>query len=507
MTSLQLCPAAPATTQADAVVVAVAPPADGDSRPVLLSGAGTVDAALGGRLAQLLADLGATGKADDLVRVTTLGATTAPVVVAVGVGSCAEGDPEPEALRRAAAVATRALHGSSTVVLAFPIPTSAHLAAAGEGALLGGYDFTEFRHTSRKGRKPAVATVLVVSELDEATAAGALARGTAVAEGVALVRDLVNTPPGSLPPARLAEVARERGEAAGCSVEVLDEKALAEGGYGGILGVGQGSSRPPRLVKVAWQPAGAVATVALVGKGITFDSGGLSLKPPASMETMKCDMAGAATVLATVVTAATLNSPVAVTAWLACAENMPSGEAIRPSDVLRMYGGTRVEVLNTDAEGRLVLADALVRASEDSPDALVDIATLTGAQVVALGKVAGLMSNDDAFRDRVHEASRLAGESMWPMPLPAPLREKLDSQTADLSNVQAGGVREGGMLVAGLFLQEFVPDGLPWAHLDIAGPSWHDGGASGHESPGGTGFGVRTLLGILDSQAGMQRGS
>jgi leucyl aminopeptidase len=239
--------------------------------------------------------------------------------------------------------------------------------------------------------------------------------------------------------------------------------------------------------------------VALVGKGITFDSGGLSLKPPQSMETMKSDMAGAAAVLATAIAAARLELPVDVVSWLPLAENMPSGTAIRPSDVLTMYGGKRVEVLNTDAEGRLVLADALTRAAEESPDLIVDVATLTGAQIVALGnRVSAVMANDDALRDAVVAAGQRSGEAMWPMPLPPDLRKGLDSPIADLANMgdaKAGG----GMLVAGLFLQEFVAPGVRWAHLDIAGPSFNTGEPWGYTPKGGTGVPVRTLLEVLST--------
>ncbi len=486
----------PASTKADAIVVGLAKaPGQAAAAPLLLAGAEGVDAALGGTLVQTLATIGATGKAGEVRRLATAGATTAPLVLAVGVGDV---DPTPEALRKAAAVAIRTLGGAGTVVLALP-PTD--LAAVAEGALLGGYDFTSFRHTSLAGRKPAPRKILV-STADAKAAKPAIERGRVLAETAALCRDLVNTPPGDLPPATLAAVAKKQAEALGLTVEVLDEKALAKGGYGGILGVGQGSRNPPRLTRVAYRPAKATAHVALVGKGITFDSGGLSLKPPTAMEWMKTDMAGAATVLAAVLAAARLKLPVAVTAWLPSAENMPGGRAIRPGDVLTMYGGTTVEVLNTDAEGRLVLGDALVRAAEEKPDAIVDVATLTGSQIIALGqRTAGLMANDDRFRARVADAAEGAGESVWPMPLPLELRDSLDSPVADLSNVGALGNRDGGMLLAGHFLARFVPDGTTWAHLDIAGPSWHTGEPYGYVGRGGTSFGLRTLVALVESFA------
>jgi leucyl aminopeptidase len=288
-------------------------------------------------------------------------------------------------------------------------------------------------------------------------------------------------------------------------ITVLDEKALARGGYGGILGVGMGSARPPRLLKLEYSPRGARRHLAFIGKGITFDSGGLSLKPPAGMEAMKSDMAGGAAVAATVLAAARLGLKVRVTGWVPLAENMPSGTAQRPSDVLTTYGGRTVEVLNTDAEGRLVLADAIVAASEEHPDTIVDVATLTGAQVLALGaRVAAIMSNDDDLRERVHAAAERAGESMWPMPLPPELRASMDSPVADIANM---GERMGGMLVAGLFLKEFVgdrPDGggqIPWAHLDIAGPSFNTTAPWGYTPKGGTGHAVRTLLALAEEAA------
>jgi leucyl aminopeptidase len=236
-----------------------------------------------------------------------------------------------------------------------------------------------------------------------------------------------------------------------------------------------------------------------VGKGITFDSGGLSLKPPTAMETMKSDMGGAAAVLAACVAAASLGLDVSVEGWLPIAENMPSGTATRPSDVLTMKSGKTVEVNNTDAEGRLILADAIARAAEDSPDLVIDVATLTGAAVVALGaRTAGVMSNDEGLRASVLAAAERAGEPTWPMPLPADLKKGLESEVADLVNT---GPREGGMLTAGLFLQEFVPDGLPWAHLDIAGPAFNPAEAHGYTLPGGTGAAVRTFVRLLEDLA------
>jgi leucyl aminopeptidase len=283
-------------------------------------------------------------------------------------------------------------------------------------------------------------------------------------------------------------------------VEVLDEHELREGGYGGLTGVGQGSTRPPRLVRLSYTHPEAAKTVAFVGKGITFDSGGLSLKPPKSMETMKSDMGGAAATLAATAAIAELGLPVNVVGYMCLAENMPGGAAQRPSDIITIYGGKTVEVLNTDAEGRLVMADALARSGADNPDLVVDIATLTGAASVALGRrTAGVMGSSEAVAGEVAAVMREAGEPAWAMPLPEELRKGLDSPVADLANVS--GDRNGGMLVAGLFLREFVPDGVAWAHLDIAGPAFNETSPYGYTPKGGTGAAVRALVAIAAETA------
>ena len=308
----------------------------------------------------------------------------------------------------------------------------------------------------------------------------------------------MNTPPGDFTPpafadaveAAVKEVSKGRGPKV--SVRVRDEKELLELGCGGILGVGMGSSAPPRLVELSYAPRQAVAHLALVGKGITFDSGGLTIKPPSGMNEMKSDMAGAAAVVQATLAIARLGLPLKVTTFAPMAENMVSGSAVRPGDVLTMYGGTTVEILNTDAEGRLVLGDALVLATEKKPDVIVDVATLTGHMVVALGdKVAGVMGSPDVV-DAVLDAARVAGEESWPMPIPEFMDERIrTSRIADLS--QHDWIRWGGGLFAAAFLREFT-GGLPWAHLDIAGPAYNSGGPSGHLTSGGTGFAVATLV-------------
>jgi leucyl aminopeptidase len=358
---------------------------------------------------------------------------------------------------------------------------------------LGGYTFRRYR------REPASQAALTLLA-DGSHAAAAARRAEVLATAIALVRDLVNTAPSDLVPATFAARAEQIAAEAGMTSTVLDEQALADGGYGGILGVGQGSVHPPRLVRLEYAPPGASKVLVLAGKGITVDSGGLSLKPPKAMEAMKSDMGGAAAVLGAMQAISALGLQVRVIGYLPLAENMPSGTAQRPSDVITIYGGTTVEVLNTDAEGRLVLADALARSASDSPDLLIDVATLTGAQIVSLGtRVAGVMANDDALREAVVDAAGRAGEAVWPMPLPEELRKGLDSAVADLANVAPD--RNGGMLVAGLFLREFVPDGVRWAHLDIAGPAFNDGPAHGYTPKGGTGAATRTLVQIAQDVA------
>jgi leucyl aminopeptidase len=483
----------PRHVQADAIVIGVVQGPDG---PLPAAGAQDVDQALDGGLAATLSVLGATGRAEEITKIATAGRLAAPLIVAVGIGPASGDGPaddaapfDGEALRRAAGAAVRALAAAKPrqVALALPARNDAEAEAAGLGALLGGYVFSRYR---ANGHQHDTELILLG---DDCTAA--VRRARTLADAVMLVRDLVNTGPSHLFPSIFAAEAERIASASGLGIEVLDEQALADGGYGGITGVGQGSVHPPRLVRLAYSHPDATRTVVFAGKGITFDSGGLSLKPPKAMETMKSDMGGAAAVLAAVQALAALGPAVNVVGYMPLAENMPSGTAQRPSDVITIFGGTTVEVLNTDAEGRLVLADALARSAEDSPDLLVDVATLTGAQVVALGpRISGVMANDDAVRDGVVDAFRRAGEMAWPMPLPEELRKGLDSPVADLANVT--GERHGGMLVAGLFLQEFVPPGVRWAHLDIAGPSFHEGEPYGYTAKGGTGAAARALVQI-----------
>ena len=500
MTALTLSTAAAPGLRADAIVIGVG---KGGKGPVVAPGADAVDKAYDGRLAGVLETLGASGAEGEITKLPAPAGFKAPLVLAVGLGAEPEEGEEygAEALRRAAGVAARALTGAKKAAFALPLADAADAGAIAEGALLGAYSFDAYKGGAKdaKGKAPLGEAALLGGKPRDKEYKAAVERALAVTEELNRARDLINTPPNDLDPEAFAAVAQTAAKEHGIKVEVLDEKALEKGGYGGILGVGAGSAAGPRLVKLSYTHADATKHLAFVGKGITYDSGGISLKPAGHNETMKCDMSGAAAVFAAVVAAARLGLAVNVTGWLALAENMPSGSATRPGDVLRMYSGKTVEVLNTDAEGRLVLADALWAASAEKPDAIVDVATLTGAMVLALGsRTFGVMANDDAFRSAIVEAAEEVGEPSWPMPLPEHLRKGMDSPTADIANM---GERMGGGLVAGLFLREFVGEGITWAHVDIAGPAFNEGGPFGYTPKGGTGSAVRTLVRLAELTA------
>lgn len=482
--------AAPHTLDADALIVLVSRSNDG------LTPLG-LDAPLAAALTASLAAVGATGNAEEVVRFPAPEGITASSVVAVSTGVA---DADAETIRRAAGAAARSLSGATSAVVA--LPSSDDTQAVAEGALLGAYRFVASGVNAKPDAGLKQITVAPVS--DEAS--DSVARARVTSEAVATVRELVTTPPHELYPASFAERVLALAAGLPVTVEVLDETALAAGGFGGILGVGQGSSRPPRLVVVRYNAETELPHLALVGKGITFDSGGLSLKPAGSMVGMKYDMTGAATTLAATLAAAKLGLPVRVTAWLCLAENMPSGTAIRPNDVLTIRGGRTVEVLNTDAEGRLVMADGLVAASEEQPDAIVDVATLTGAARVALGeRYAGLMGDDELVQS-VQRAAAATGELVWPMPLPSELRSLLATDVADIANAKPGNTA-GGMLLAGVFLQEFVgrrsddadAPRISWAHLDIAGPANNSSGPFGYTPKGSSGVATRLLIQLADS--------
>jgi len=466
-------------------------------------------------LQAVLSDLEATGSPDDVHRVVAVPGVKATSVVVTGLGPATTRTTSFDAavLRRAAASALRAVRTKKSVGVALPAPDAERVGAVADGAYAGCYAYDKhapLKEAGRVGRRgprgrahTAGPRITVVSGAGQGRAVkDAVKRAEVVGSARDWARDLVNTPPNLLFPQSFADAVKKRASdsPAKVTVSALDERALLKGGFGGIVGVGQGSANPPRIVTMSWSPASPSGSVALVGKGITFDSGGLNIKPGAGMATMKSDMAGAAAVAGAVLAAAELDLPVAVTGYLCLAENMPSGTAQRPSDVVVMRDGTSVEILDTDAEGRMVLADGICLAGEKSPDWIVDIATLTGAQVIALGgDIAGVMGNDDAFRDRVVAAADSVGEDAWPMPLPRALRTKLDTPTADLAHK---GDRDGGMLTAGIFLQEFVAEGIPWAHIDIAGPSFNAKAAGGTAPKGGTGYGVSTLVALVEGHRG-----
>ncbi|PRW64981.1 leucyl aminopeptidase [Actinopolyspora mortivallis] len=464
---------------------------EGSDGPELAQGTNELAAAFDGNLTETLSLLGAKGKAEEVVRVPASGSIRANVLLAVGLGKRdADGEIPAESVRRAAGVAARSLNGVSHAANTL---SALDLSATVQGTVMGAYSYT--RYKSQAGEDPVAKVDLLVPDAKSDGAKSALKGATAIGEAVNTARDLINTPPNDLPPAAMAERAAELGRAAGLEVETLDEDELRKHGYGGILGVGAGSSRPPRLVRLRHKGPKGARKVALVGKGVTFDTGGISLKPASGMEEMTSDMSGAAAVIATVVLAAKLNYPLDITATVPMAENMPSGTAYRPGDVLRMYGGRTVEVLNTDAEGRLILADAITRACEDEPEYLIEASTLTGAQLVALGKRTPGVMGSEQFRDRVAALSRATGEGGWAMPLPEELRGDLDSKLADLTNVT--GQRWGGMLVAGHFLSEFVTGQTAWAHIDVAGPAYNSNSPWGYTPKGGTGVPVRTMAAAL----------
>jgi leucyl aminopeptidase len=442
--------------------------------------------------------IGATAKADEVIK---LPGKNTKLVIFTGLGD-GSSNFNAETLRRAAGAAARELHGNKMATFALPHKSVVELSAIAEGAALGAYTFTEFLGNTKAEQKAPLGSVSVYSKFTETAQAKAAAkRAEIIAEQTFLVRDLINTPPSHLTPDSFSQRLKKLSSKYGVKAEIITDTALKKSGFGGIIAVGQGSANPPRLLHVTYSPAKAKKRYAFVGKGITFDTGGLALKPANGMEAMKSDMSGAAAVIGAVFAIAQLKLPIAVDGWAPLAENMVSDNATRPSDVITIYGGKTVEVLNPDAEGRLVLADALVKAAEVGKksgglDGIIDVATLTGAQVVALGtRTSAVMTNNEEFSSQFLLAAEIAGESFWPMPLPVELRASLDSPVADLANI---GDRMGGMLVAGLFLKEFVDPQTPWLHLDIAGPAYNEKNAHGYTPVGGTGICLRSLVQLAE---------
>jgi leucyl aminopeptidase len=475
--------------------------AEGTPDPVVL-GATSVAVSLDGGLSERR---GFTGKAG--ATLVALGAADAPAVVFVGCGP--SGEVGPGSLRRAAAAFVRSAGRSGTAVLVVPSTLAGGAGedadrratqAVAEGAVLASYRFVGHKSEDDGGQVERL--VVMGAGLDPAGARLGVERGWRIARAVRLARDVVNEPPSSMTPRRLAQVAELELGPSGVTVEIWDEQRIADERLGGLLGVARGSAEPPRLIRASYEPPdpvlvdGRVPHVVLVGKGITFDSGGLSLKSPGGMETMKHDMSGAAAVIAALSACADLGVRIRVTAIAPATENMPGGRATKPGDVLTIRNGKTIEVLNTDAEGRLVLADGLSLATELEPDAIIDLATLTGAIVAALGTaVAGTFTNNDDLSRRVAAASERAAEATWPMPLPDVYKKHIESDVADMKNMGKSG--QAGAISAALLLARFVGD-VPWVHLDIAGPAWSEEN-EGFTTKGGTGFGVRTLLELLES--------
>ena len=416
------------------------------------------------------------------------------VEVVVGLGP--DADRTPGTFRTvggaiARACAKREVAATDVLDAVGELDAAASAQALAEGIILGRYRYTALKSEPEPSQ---LAEVHVVGKGGKRVQA-ALELGVAIGEAVTVTRDLVNEPGGTLTAPAFADETVRLGERYGFEVTVLDDGAIRDAGMGGLIGVNRGSEQPARFLELRWAPDGKPrGSVALVGKGVTFDSGGLSLKPSDSMLGMKGDMAGAAAVVGAFCGLGAAQPKVEVRGYVPLTDNMTGGDATRLGDVLRISNGKTVEVHNTDAEGRLILADALSRASADAPDAIVDLATLTGACMVALGEThAGVMGNRDAWIDQVRAAADTAGERMWTLPMPDEWRRKLDSEIADMKNV---GGRYGGASVAALFLREFVGEGIPWAHIDIAGPAFVE-----EETPtdrkGATGYGVRTLLALL----------
>ena len=421
------------------------------------------------------------------------------LIAAVGLGESTE--ISPTKLRTAAAALARGARRHASVatdlVSKSEIETTQAIQSVVEGMALSLYKF-DYKSSSTKNKEDEVLKKVVLAGSTSSAANSAILKATAVVEGVVLARDLVNEPGGSLTPQVFARKVIRMAKEKGLTAKVMDEAAIKKAGFGGLLGVNRGSDHPPRFVELTYRPKGkAKATLALVGKGITFDSGGLSIKPWQGMSEMKTDMGGAAAVIGAMSALSSLAPKIRVKGYLPMTDNMLGGDATRPGDVLKIRNGKTIEVINTDAEGRLILADALSLASEANPDAIVDLATLTGACVVALGSdIAGLMGKNDAFLNQVEKAAKDAGEKVWQLPLPDEYKDLYKSPIADMKNISAGGY--GGALTAGLILSEFVPEGIPWAHLDIAGPARADKD-NAENVEGGTGFGVRTLIKLIQS--------
>lgn len=457
-----------------------------------------IDSRLEGALARALADAGFSGNAGKSFVVPTLGLLPARRIVTTGTGS--DGNRTTEDIRRAWSAAARASRDAGARVVASAPPpvdvgVEAAFRAAVEGLRLGTYDFARYRTLDGPSRR--LERFTFVGYGDDAERG--IDIGRRVAEGVCLARDLVNQPANALYPVEFARIAREVAERRGLECVVHDRAALETMGAGAILAVGQGSAREPRLIHLTYRPRGTSrGSVAFVGKAITFDTGGINLKPTGpGLERMKIDMAGGAAVLGAMSAVAALDVPFTVHGVISSAENMISGSSFRPGDVLKALNGKTIEVVSTDAEGRLVLADALTYIARAGAEVMIDLATLTGSAVVALGsQCAAVFGTDQRLVDQILAAGHESGEMLWPLPLIDEYREMIRGDVADIKN---SGGRPAGAITAALFIREFV-EGVPWAHLDIAGTAYSERAAE-YTSKGGTGFGVRTLLTYLEDRA------
>ncbi len=491
---IQLRTAQPQELTGDLLVVGVTQA--GGSAPALPPALKALDQALGGALAKLAAKEEFTGKRDQSLSLATLGRIAADKVLLLGLGERRAFGAA--AVRTFAAKAARAANADKAKALALAVPAGvdADLRAVAEGLELGAYRFTKYLTGDRKPKSELKSVVIGVPGKAKAAAKASLALGQKVATAVNLSRDLSNEPPNAIYPESLAAAAdKVAKENAGLKIQVFDFKEIRRRGMKLIDAVGRGSEREPRLVHITWAPRGAKRKLVFVGKGITFDSGGLSIKPAAGMGEMKHDMSGAANVIALMAAVAAVKPKVEVHAIAACAENMPDGSAYRPGDIWGSLDGKTVEIINTDAEGRLVLADALAYARTLSPDLIVDNATLTGACLVALGSTcSGWYANDDRAARDFAKALDDSGELMWRMPLLEDLREQIKSEVADIKQT---GDRYGGSITAALFLREFAGD-VSWVHCDIAGPAAIDRPTAWMQTKGATGHGILTFLALIE---------
>jgi leucyl aminopeptidase len=499
--TFELSSASPTEVAADALVV----PFFQGREPG--PGVDAVQKALGVDLMSILADHGVQGKVGEFFTIPTLGRIGPKTVVLVGLGR--KGEVGTGSIRKAAMKVARTIAKFPTVASTMhqvgdSTQDSAH--AFAEGTVLGAYRFDRYKERpidSASQDKPKLAKIVAVSDGRRATAQSGLTRGQVYAEAANWARDLVNTPAIDATPAFLADEARTMARKSGLTCKIWTKAELRRGGFGGILGVGAGSVNEPRLIELTYQGGGSRAPIGITGKGVTFDSGGLSIKDAAGMEWMKADMGGAAAALATMRAVAELQPRVNVIAAIPSAENLPGGSAIRPGDVLRHRGGKTSEVLNTDAEGRLILADALAYLAEKKPRVIIDSATLTGAAMVALGNdVYAVIGSDQQLIDALLAAGREEGEQGWELPLWTDYRRHIESTVADVKNI---GIRWGGAITAALFLKEFVGD-IPWAHLDVAGTAFAE--QPGDLWPkGATGSPARTLIRYIEGQARRGAGS